>query len=1549
MTITVAALLSAVRGARAGDTFSLATAPLASPPLDALAAAHLPGATLRLSAVTALDEAADGQSVTVRGTGADLPFTGMRVEAVFSVVGGNAALRLTATAAAGWTFTGAFPALASTVAAGFRFLASPAPVLVLRSHQEGASAAGLSFAGTMDLASMTGGLAGLIGRNTQPLTGTVGMRKNGGEVVALALTGPVATRVNLGLATVEKLAFTVGGHLTWDPLERKASVAPYLGLSGAIPFRAQGRDHTLPIAVEIADLGREWRFTADLTGGIAAAWDELSALAGGVGLGSLIPSGVHLDDLLTFHRLSFDLDLRLPSKVAFVGLEVGNATPWTLMRLPGSDRDLLLDQLRLLVSVREPFATRTAWVSVEGQVVIGTAGTLVAGAHYPSFAVSAALKEDTVLHLPEVIADFAGADVQVPALDVYDLRVLVAGADFSVDVELEGEWRIGTSKVQITEVRCSVARSAGDTRIDAGGQVRIGSVDVSVSGVHPGAGRGWRFEGSTGAGQAIPIGTLVADLVRLFGVDTAIPASVSSAVIQNLHVSFDTGTRAFSFSGETKLQLDASHELDLVVTIDVQPSGTGYRKTFRGTLTLGALQFALAFDQDTAATRFVASYHDLAGGTVNLGTLVAEVTSEQELVELAQSLTITLKNALLAYDRAGAGPSAWVFGADIGGGVNLSALPLVGHAFPAAQTLNLSFQPLIASQDVTQAEVAALRGLVPQGGFALPDRALTRGLSLATTLQVGSTSIDLSLPVGVAPSTGKLTDQSANPAQPSTPAPAGSTAAPDGVSWLALQRSFGPVQLQRVGVRYKGGELWFYLDAALSAAGLTLALDGLGAGISLADINAGTFHPKFSLRGVGIDYSNGTVEVGGSLLHLPPEATGGADEYDGMAVIRTPALSLSALGSYAELGGQRSLFLYAVLNYPIGGPAFFFVTGLAAGFGYNRSLRMPAIDQVASFPLVSQAVSGAVTPPPSGGAAQRTFLADQLTRLREYVPITPGEYFLAVGIHFTSFKQIDSFALLAVSFGQHVEVDLLGLSTALIPSGASTPLAEVQLALRATFLPAEGFLAVQAQLTNQSYIFSRDCHLTGGFAFYSWFAGEHAGDFVLTVGGYHPHYRAPAHYPAVPRLGFNWQITSELSVKGEAYFAMTAHALMAGGRLQATWESGSLKAWFDAGADFLVAWKPYHYEARVYVDIGVSYTFEFFGTHHITVDVGADLSLWGPPFSGVARIHLWIVSFSIEFGAGAGQPAALDWTTFRASFLPASDAAVCGVSATAGLVRTVPGSGTTELWIVNAKNLLLTTNAVIPSTRAALHDHAVTRLSFADDARTRPVPLTLDLLFDADAANRAALEIFLREHGVTFAATETDARLRDRARGVLAAALPRPTAIPSIGIAPMQVRTGTPASTHTVSVTYEGGDATEWFAFTPVLKKAPAALWGPEFRPDLNAASWVEGTLAGFEVRPRTPAKESVTHPIDRKNLQYDTTLAPTPVTVPAARRFVAGAAQGEAHLRAVIASDQTVAARDTMLTALGFDPALAVLDLDASVAGDFLYAPAAGTLAASP
>ena len=205
------------------------------------------------------------------------------------------------------------------------------------------------------------------------------------------------------------------------------------------------------------------------------------------------------------------------------------------------------------------------------------------------------------------------------------------------------------------------------------------------------------------------------------------------------------------------------------------------------------------------------------------------------------------------------------------------------------------------------------------------------------------------------------------------------------------------------------------------------------------------------------------------------------------------------------------------------------------------------------------------------------------------------------------------------------EINVLGLSTLRQTEGKAIVYA--QLAILASLKPSDGVLKVEARLTPNSWILDPGCRLTGGFAFYTWFAGPHAGDFVVCLGGYHPAFKIPDHYPTVPRLGFNWPLGS-VTVKGETYFALTPSCVMAGGRLEVTYQSGDARAWLTATTDFLISWEPFHYDIQVAVSIGASYK-----THGIIevafqTELSAQVHIWGPSLRGEVRLDWSVISFT---------------------------------------------------------------------------------------------------------------------------------------------------------------------------------------------------------------------------------------------------------------------------------------------------------------------------------
>ncbi len=290
-----------------------------------------------------------------------------------------------------------------------------------------------------------------------------------------------------------------------------------------------------------------------------------------------------------------------------------------------------------------------------------------------------------------------------------------------------------------------------------------------------------------------------------------------------------------------------------------------------------------------------------------------------------------------------------------------------------------------------------------------------------------------------------------------------------------------------------------------------------------------------------------------------------------------------------------------------------------------------------------------------------------LRDLNRYFGPEPGSFWFAAGISFTCFSLVDGIAVVAVSFGQGLEIDLLGLARMALPTPAAA-LVSIELGLLARFSTTEGVFMIRADLTDNSWLLYEDVRLTGGFAFVVWWKGALAGQFVLTIGGYHPDFHRDG-YPEVARVGLSWQVTDDISIKGGAYFALTSEALMAGVGVEAVADFGWAWARASFGADGLVYFDPFWFTVEVRASISAGIEIDtWFGTISLSISTGCGVHVWGPEFSGTATVHVGPCSVTVPFGSGErrlGSPQ--DWRGFVAKYLEdAGDGVARGLSAITG-------------------------------------------------------------------------------------------------------------------------------------------------------------------------------------------------------------------------------------------------------------------------------------------
>lgn len=911
-------------------------------------------------------------------------------------------------------------------------------------------------------------------------------------------------------------------------------------------------------------------------------------------------------------------------------------------------------------------------------------------------------------HLPSV-ADFcllAGLDASEVFPEVFGdimLHTLTGSAPasldslsgFAVKAYVRTDWKffgIDSIVLRKVEVSCSCYLAGEDmqTAASVSGTIGICGTDVVVGGYRDAD--GWYLKAALDAGEELNLNSLISGLAELLFNQT-IELPLPECVIKDTYVSF--GLTKKDFHAETAMAAGGTKPEDIAgmllnISADVKVDSTlengkrSYAAELEGSLMLAEQQFRVyySYDKSTGKNTLVASWENQAAVSPLSVVSLLHAVGVSGIPEFIECLELSLDKVELQYDFLQSVLNASVVSRHYGEislmikdspgqkdyravvslkePVMLSNLPIVGNSLHILDGLALEEIKFYFSN----LETSYGREKI-QPGVAMTGKAVKVGF----LMQISDWSQTEVM----------LTDSGQSTL----------------VKWFSVEKDFSIFHFHRIGVGIVQGAAAFYLDASVRMNPLTVSMMGLGLSIPLANPE----QIGFALQGMGIDVKKPDLEIAGTFLKSGKKD---GDCYEGQVRIQVKNISIFAVGSYED----GALFVYAVISAPLGGPPVFFITGLAAGFGYNEDLICPSIDEIAKFPLVAGAL---------GSMTQEEMAAE----LSEKIYPSKSRYFLAGGIKFTSFKMVESFAMLLIRFGTELEISLLGLSELNVPFDAnkSSAIAHAQLALKASVLPSEGLFSVMAQLTSESYILSKSCILTGGFACYVWFGGEHRGDFVITLGGYHESYKKPAHYPEVPRVGFRWKVDDYITLSGDIYFALNPSAVMAGGKVEARFEAGPVKAWFIAKADFLIQWKPLFYDINIQIRLGASIRIDFLLIHHtFSLELGAGLHLWGPEFSGTAHITWFIISFTIHFGAGSSQKAPeIDWETFCTSFLPgrqqvqgrstSGEHAVTGstVQVTEGLLRVVNAGDLGDISIVRPENVIVFASSAIPAAKLTVN------------------------------------------------------------------------------------------------------------------------------------------------------------------------------------------------------------------------------------------------------
>jgi len=824
------------------------------------------------------------------------------------------------------------------------------------------------------------------------------------------------------------------------------------------------------------------------------------------------------------------------------------------------------------------------------------------------------------------------------------------------------------------------------------------------------------LEGETKPGQDIPVGELFGEVWSKFigdgsGGGASCPKIIEKITIDNVGLMISTGTQPeIAAHCEVKFHF-AQTEMDIQVSLHVVKKPKQYDIDALGIMKIlkdqrpqkdELCEFKLEFHKGADATKMTAMWvAEEKENPFNIQNLVGLI-DKQNALPIPAALNLALEAVVFNYDSAdssvvlaavaqdfgdaffitcaqdetpkddSASMRAFVFGVELQGPLRLSQIPIIGEALKDLDIISLEdLRFTIATHDVTDYKMPDLSkekektksGIVKaddteKKNSSFPDKiSASQGVEISSTLKVGEFSLDFDLPI-YRPTDKPKTKVASNALAAGDEKPSDEVKATNDIHWIKLQKTLGVLHFQRLGVQFKSGDgnngdsdnrISLLLDSGIGATGFALDLYGLSLSFTpTGDLTKA--HPTFGLQGISAALSTGPVKISAGFLRTQIPDKPDLWYYNGEAQIIVSEYGFSGIGSFSvDEKNHPSMVIAGFIGVPIGPPQIQ-ISGFALGCGFNRRANIPTAEKLGDFPLIKMAQGKPQT----------------LREISDPFPMDYGNFWVAAGIRFTALELINGLIIGLLGGGTQFEVALIGNASVMIP-GAPSDTGEseesaiptsiglyIEFDLEACFALDSGMLSFSGSFSKDSYILIKGIKMEGGFALCTWLTGDEDrhGDFVFTIGGYHPKFKAPAYYPQIKPIGINWNVSDYLVIKGNRYMALTPSCVMFGGALECDFTYKELKACLQLLADFLIAWSPFAFDGEVKATVSIHYKLSFIVTKTINLNLGADLHVWGPRLCGEVKINLKVISFNVRFGDDL-RPGYnyISWDKFKQDYL----------------------------------------------------------------------------------------------------------------------------------------------------------------------------------------------------------------------------------------------------------------------------------------------------------
>jgi hypothetical protein len=320
--------------------------------------------------------------------------------------------------------------------------------------------------------------------------------------------------------------------------------------------------------------------------------------------------------------------------------------------------------------------------------------------------------------------------------------------------------------------------------------------------------------------------------------------------------------------------------------------------------------------------------------------------------------------------------------------------------------------------------------------------------------------------------------------------------------------------------------------------------------------------------GVGLEI-DAVVAQGGGFLSFDAEE----GRYSGVITFSLPTLSITAIGllttTRPDGSDGWSLLISLSVEIPSVPLGFgFTLNGFGGIAGLNRTLDVSAIQSRLREGVLDTVLF------PEDPIAQAPAI---ISACEAIFPEAPGRFVFGpmLRIGWGSPTLITGELAVLIDLPDPITIAVLGSLSAELPT-EELAVVELHLDVLGAIALADAEVSLDGSLYDSRLV---GLVLSGDFAVRAAFGSQPS--FLVSLGGFHPEFEAPAGFPSLSRLRVGLDISDDIQLSLETYLALTSNTVQLGARAELEAESMGFTASGGAGFDVLVTFSPFGFKAAV--------------------------------------------------------------------------------------------------------------------------------------------------------------------------------------------------------------------------------------------------------------------------------------------------------------------------------------------------------------------------------